>query len=162
MADDDKPQLISPPRTLKDKVGTGGAGAVDLSVLERAEQVIADLAGSYLEWVEEDLARLQKGLASLAAATGDGKAELDSIYQVAHDMKGQGGSFGYQLITIVGNQLCRFIESLERAGPDEVAVIGLHVDTMSLIIANKMEGDGGKAGEALLAGLDKVAAKIGG
>ena len=159
---DQKPQLITPPHTLKDKVGTGGPGAVDLSTLERAEKVIADLADTYLEWVEEDLVKLHKALDLLAAATGGGKAELEGIYQISHDMKGQGGSFGYQLITIVGNQLCRFIEPLKNAGPKEVAVIKLHVDTMSLIISNRMEGDGGEAGEALLTGLNKVAAKISG
>ena len=162
MGDDDKPQLITPPNTLKDKVGTGGPGAVDLDVLERAEQVIADLAGNYLEWVEEDLVKIQKALEDLKAAGGDHKAELDRVFQIAHDMKGQGGSFGYQLMTVVGNQLCRFIEPLETVGPGEIEVIKLHIDTMSLIIAQRMEGDGGKAGEALLAGLEKVAAKISG
>ncbi len=162
MGDDDKPQLITPPNTLKDKVGTGGPGAVDLDVLERAEQVIADLAGNYLEWVEEDLVKIHKALEDLKAAGGDRKAELDRVFQIAHDMKGQGGSFGYQLITVVGNQLCRFIEPLESVGPGEIEVIKLHIDTMSLIIAQRMEGDGGKAGEALLAGLEKVAAKISG
>jgi hypothetical protein len=159
---DNKSQMINPPHTLKDKVGTGGPGAVDPSTLQRAEQVIAGLAENYLEWVEEDLVRLHKAVAALSAATEGGKAELEAIYQVAHDMKGQGGSFGYQLITVVGNQLCRFIEPLKQAGPNEAAVIKLHADTMSLIIANRIKGDGGEAGEAVLAGLNKVAAKIGG
>ena len=104
---DDKPQLITPPNPLKNKVGTGGPGAVDLSTLERAEKVIADLAETYLEWVEQDLVKLHKALQALSSATGDRKAELEAIYQISHDMKGQGGSFGYQLITVVGNQLCR-------------------------------------------------------
>ena len=159
---DDKPQLITPPNPLKNKVGTGGPGAVDLSTLERAEKVIADLAETYLEWVEQDLVKLHKALQALSSATGDRKAELEAIYQISHDMKGQGGSFGYQLITVVGNQLCRFIEPLKQAGPNEIAVIKLHADTMSLIIANRMDGDGGEAGEAVLTGLNKVAAKISG
>ena len=159
---DRKAQLITPPHTLKSKVGTGGPGAVDRSTLERAEQSVADLAGNYLEWVEEDLVKLHEALKMLAAATGDNKAELAGVSQIAHDMKGQGGSYGYQLITIVGNQLCRFIEPLKHAGPNEVAVIKLHADTMSLIIANRMDSDGGEAGEALLTGLNKVVAKIGG
>ena len=51
---EEKLEIINPPNALKQKVGTGGAGAVDLEALERAEEVIAGMTGSYLEWVVED------------------------------------------------------------------------------------------------------------
>ena len=54
----DKMEIINPPNTLKDKVREGGPGAVDLATLERAEKAIADMSDSYLEWVEEDLKRM--------------------------------------------------------------------------------------------------------
>ncbi|MBC8241931.1 MAG: phosphorelay protein, partial [Alphaproteobacteria bacterium] len=53
MADSEKPQIITPPDTLKLKVAVGGSNAVDANALERAEQVIANMADSYLDWVEE-------------------------------------------------------------------------------------------------------------
>ena len=56
MGEENKAQLITPPHSLKDKVGTGGPGAVGPEALERAEQVIANLADNYLEWVQTDLA----------------------------------------------------------------------------------------------------------
>ena len=51
---EEKLEIINPPNALKKKVGTGGAGAVDLEALERAEKAIAGMTGSYLEWVVED------------------------------------------------------------------------------------------------------------
>jgi hypothetical protein len=48
---EDKLEIINPPNSLKQKVGTGGPGAVDLEALERAEQVIVGMTDSYLEWV---------------------------------------------------------------------------------------------------------------
>ena len=162
MGEDDKAQLITPPHSLKDKVGTGGPGAVGPEALERAEQVIANLADNYLEWVQTDLARIHTAWEALRAAKEGRKEILEEIYQVAHDMKGQGGSFGYNLITAVGNQLCRFIEGRQDANPAEVQAIKLHIDTMNLIIARRLEGDGGTEGAAVLAGLEQVVAKVAG
>ena len=128
-------------------------------MLEKAEQVIASLRGDYLEWVQDDLGKLQRHFEA-ASRDGAGRAEaLQAIFTVAHDVKGQGGSFGYPLMTTIGNQLCRFIELTKEAGPADLAVIKLHIDALRLVIAQRMEGEGGRAGEELLRGLQAVAAK---
>ena len=57
---DDEMEIIKPPNVLKSKVREGGPGAVDLATLERAENVIAAMADSYLEWVQEDLQRIDE------------------------------------------------------------------------------------------------------
>jgi len=158
MAEDDKPQVINAPNTLNAKVTKGGPGAVDPSILEKAEQVITEMAGQYLDWVDEDLKKIQAAFDDLKA---DGSKEnLEKVFEIAHDMKGQGGSFGYPLITTVANDLCRMVEHLESAGAKETEVIRLHIDTMRVIITSRMEGDGGPAGEELLSGLEKVVAKV--
>ena len=135
---------------------------MDPNTLERAEAVIAGLADQYLDWVQDDLVRMEAAFAKLAAATGDRKAEMDGVFQIAHDMKGQGGSFDYNLVTIIGNDLCRFIEKSEAIGPQQVGVVRLHIDTMKLVIASQMKGDGGDEGAKLLKGLELVVAKVAG
>ena len=158
---EDKVEIINPPNTVKTKVRVGGPGAVDTSTLERAEEAIAGMADQYLDWVQEDLQRIDDAFKTLAAASGDRVEELDGVFQVAHDMKGQGGSFGYDLITAIGNQLCRLIEKTEGGvGDSEVDAIRVHIDAMKLVIAQKMKGNGGKAGDQILLGLDKVAEKV--
>ncbi|HJO69693.1 MAG TPA: Hpt domain-containing protein [Rhodospirillales bacterium] len=161
MAESETPRIITPPNTLKSKVGVGGPKAVDPAVLKRAEEAIANLGDDYLDWVQEDIKKLEDGLSALKAAKGGGRDLLDTIFRVAHEIKGQGGSFGYNLMTLIGDQLCRFVEDMAEAGPPEVEVIGLHVDALKIVIANRMQGDGGQAGQALLRGLEKVVAKIG-
>ena len=160
MADSDKPQLIHPPNPLKMKVGIGGPGAVTPEALERAEAVIADLADDYLTWAEEDLTKLQTAMANLKAAKVDNSAEVEAIFQIAHDVKGQGGSFGYQLMTEIGDHLCRFLEPLESANPAQIGVIGVHIDALRLVIFEKMKGAGGKAGDSLYKGLEMAVAKV--
>ena len=160
MDDEPKVEVITPPDTLKKKVKTGGPGAVDLDTLKRAEAVIADMTDHYVEWVTKDLEKIHQALEDLKAEKKDHKDALAGIFQLAHDMKGQGGSFGYTLMTILGGNLCNVVEKLEDAGPAEVEVIQLHINAMDLVIAKEMKGDGGKEGEQLLEGLGLVAAKI--
>ncbi len=157
---DDKLEVINPPNTLKEKVGTGGPGAVDLEALQRAEEVIVGMTDSYLDWVVEDLKKIDEAYTKLAGATGDRKEELDGVFQVSHDIKGQGGSFGYDLMTAIGNELCRLIEKTETVGPGEVEAVKIHIDSMKLVIGEDMKGPGGKAGEEMLAGLQKICDKL--
>ncbi len=157
-----KVQLIQPPNTLREKVGPPGTGGVDADVLARAEKVIEDMADNYLVWVKDDIANLQAACDDLAAAEpgSDPKPHLERLFSIAHDMKGQGGSFGYPLITRVGNTLCRLVENLETPSDRDIEAIRLHVDAMRLIIANRMTDDGGPEGHRLIRGLELVLAKI--
>jgi len=158
--DDDTVNVIKPPNTLSMKVTKGGPGAVDLDAIERAESVIANMTDSYLDWVEEDLVRITKAQNTLKANQDDPAEYIDRVFQIAHDMKGQGGSFGYDLITILGNDLCRFIEGKETASKVDLEVIDLYIGTMQIVISKRMSGDGGAEGNKVLTGLAAVVNKI--
>ena len=160
MSDDEKVEVITPPNMLKSKVREGGPGAVDAAASERAESVIAELADSYLEWVEEDLIKIRQASERLQKNDGDKTADIDAVFQVAHDMKGQGGSFNYDLMTILGNDLCRFIEGKSDLSKTDMEVIDLYIGTMNIVISQRMSGDGGPEGQKVLSGLAAVVQKI--
>ncbi|HEY9079882.1 Hpt domain-containing protein [Magnetovibrio sp.] len=161
MSDDtpQKAQVINPPQTLQGKVEKGGPGAVDLEALAKAEEVIANLADDYLDWVKEDLVRLEAAYEKLKTQGGDDAANLESVFQIAHDMKGQGGSFGYDLMTAIGDQLCRLVEKMDTVGPRQLNMIRVHIDAMRVIITKGLKGDGGNEGRQLLMGLTLVGDK---
>ncbi|NQV46786.1 MAG: phosphorelay protein [Rhodospirillaceae bacterium] len=160
MSDDNGVRVIKAPDTLSRKVIKGGPGAVDPAALERAEAVIAGMADSYLDWVEEDLVKIQGACDELKANKDKPKAFLDKVFGIAHDMKGQGGSFNYDLMTILGNDLCRFIESIDDMTDPDLEVIVLYIDTMKIVISQRMSGDGGEEGRKILSGLDLVFKKL--
>ena len=154
-------RFIEAPTALRSKVKVGGPGAVDAEALARAEQIIADMADDYLEWVEEDLINIDEALDNLKAAKKkDRREHIKRIFQISHDIKGQGGSFGYDMMSRIGDQLCAFVESLESAGAAEVEVIELHIDAMKLIIANRMSGEGGEEAKKLFEDLKRVTEKV--
>lgn len=158
------PKIITPPDTLSGKVSYG-PGGVDVAALERADAEVAGLKRNYLDWVVEDFDKLQKIYDRAAATPPVERAPVvHDLFYVAHDMKGQGGSFNYHLVTQIGNLLCRFIEANEmKAGvvfeANEMEIIKLHVDAIRLVITQRWEGDGGREGKNLVAGLQAVVAK---
>ena len=122
-------------------------------------KTIRDSSG-YLDSVAEDIRKIDEAFKKLEAATGDRKEELMGVFQTALVLKGEGGSFGYDLMTTIGNELCRLIEKLDKAGPKEVEAIKLHIDSMKLVISNDIKGDGGDTGKEMLAGLQQVCDKL--
>ena len=163
MSDEEKPagesQIITPPQTLQAKVEKGGPGAVDMDALAKAEAVIANLADDYMEWVREDFERLEKAYDQLKSGDGDAKANLNAVFQIAHDMKGQGGSFGYDLMTAIGDHLCRLIEKFDKVSQRELDMIRVHIDAMRVVITKELKGDGGDEGRQLLLGLTLMGEK---
>ncbi len=162
MAEYAKPEIIIPPDTLKSKVSVGGPNAVDLEALERAEQVIANMADSYLDWVEEDLKKISSAYERLVTENDDRGKDIEKVFGIAHDMKGQGGSFGYELITAVANNLCRLIDRFDGSVTPETqnGAIRIHIDAMKLIISSRMRGDGGQQGTAILNGVQEMVEKL--
>lgn len=158
----DEPKILRPPTSLKDKVGIGGPDSVDAVTLQRAEQAISNMTDNYLEWVDSDLSKLSDAVDQLFVDDGlDRNQKLETVFFIAHDMKGQGGSFNYRLITIIGDALCRTIEKMNGVLiAIENEVIKVHFEAMKLVIAKRMSGDGGKEGEALVSGLQSVSEKI--
>ena len=157
---DQADKVIKPPNTLSQKATVGGPGAVDAAALERAETEISDLADDYVNWAKDDIKRLEDVFAGMKDGSDDLDQLAQQIFQISHDIKGQGGSFDYPLMTIIGGQLWAFIDKREKAvDAGTVKVIGLHINAMQLVIAQALTGDGGAIGDQLLTGLEKVIEK---
>ena len=153
-------EVIKPPDTISKRVKLGGPNAVKLEGLTaNEEQFVESIASNYLEFFRKDLQILSGAFVSLASAPQSNEAK-ETIYTASHDIKGQAGSFGFDLITGIADQLCRFIESLETIEKKHLEVIGFHVEAMKIAESKEMKGNGGPAGQKLLEGLRGVVTKV--
>ncbi|MFC3231567.1 Hpt domain-containing protein [Marinibaculum pumilum] len=149
-----KVEIIHPPNLLKMKVGSGG---VDPDRIAKAEAAVAELAESYIDWALKDLAELQARLAAIRAETADRRQRVLDLFQTAHDMKGQGATFGYPLVTQVAKHLCHYIEGqLEREQLPDLTIVSAHVDALAAILRGRVAGDGGATGAALVRELEEL------
>lgn len=159
-----EPLIIEVPNLLRDKVSYGPDG-MDQKALERLDaSIVNDLKAEYVDWAQRDLAKLQDAF-DQALAVGPGeqrRAAMQALFAVAHEIKGQGGSFHYDLMTTIGNQLSQFVEHRESFDEAEMNVVRVHIDALRMVIAQHLEGDGGAAGKALVRGLQLIIAKVSG
>jgi len=153
-----KPQIVNPPNPLRTKVS--GSGPISQEMLKRAEGAVEALAAQFNALLESDFEKLSE-LADLASREPSRRMEIaKQIFDIAHDLRGQAGTFNYPLITRVGSSLCRFTEGLDRCDERELKVIRLHIEAMQAILASSQRGDGDAVGEQIAHGLELAVAKI--
>lgn len=152
-------QIIHAPHNLKKaKIGTGPA-KLDPKVIERAERAMKSMEKDYAAWAQEDLTMLESAFKQFRAGSSDAAGCLRTMFRVALDMKGQGASFGYQLITQIADLLASFLEAREALGPFDCEVVAAHIAAMRAVFAQDVRGDGGMTGGALVDSLNKLIAK---
>ena len=155
-------QYITPPNDLKKKQKLAGVtSTIDAGWLEAAERSMVSAKIDYLEAVNEDLARLQAAYEAALKDRANREQRIQELYAIVQTVKGQGTSFGYPLISAVGQQLARFIEDCsEKLTDAQMEGVKVHVEALRLIMQQKMEGEGGPIGQKLVAGLGMVLKKM--
>ena len=151
-----KVKITTPINPVKAKAKIGGPNAVDNEVLRKAETAIEEMCEDYLGWVQKDLADIDTAFDLLVSQKGAERENLDQIFLLAHDMKGQGGTFGFNLITTIADQLCRLVDKKDFTNKNGFDAIRVHIDAMRVVISKKIKGHGGKEGERVLNGLNRV------
>ena len=117
----------------------------------KAMAVLDDLAKDYVIWVQEDLKNLENTYSKACATSGAERERIirETLFRVVHDMKGQGATFGYDLVTDIGNHLCRYIERQDNFDAPQMEAVETHIKALRQIIDSKLTGDGGAQGQDL-------------
>ena len=126
------------------------------AVLARAQAAVADLAKTYVPNTIIDIDRCAALLKTARADPGARDAAIKEIYGIAHNIKGQGSSFGYPLVTQIGHSLSTLVRQ-ERAFSDaDLGVVQAHLDALRLILIKEIKGEGGEVGARLAARLENM------
>lgn len=149
-------QVLNPPNLLKSKVGSGGFA---MGAIDKAAKVIDGLRGEFEEIAKVEVVKLVAAATALMAQPND-LAKRDEVYKIAHELRGQGGSYGYPLVTRFGDQLCRYLDAAAGLDAKSLVIVKATADAIGVVINSKVTGDGGDTGRALVAMLDKVLAQV--
>jgi Hpt domain len=151
---------------LKEKAaGQGGGDAVmefDAAALAKAEELLSQASEDYPDWALKSVAELAALHKKCVEGPDQHRDSFERIRRVAHDLKGQGATFGYPLVTSVAQSLHRFVSPNDNASEAQMEIIKSHVDAMRVILKDKVKGDGGQVGPVLLTGLNNAIKKHGG
>lgn len=129
---------------------------LDAAALARAEAALSALSAEYHRWVRADMETLTATLATLRRAGPDERnAAIERLHGLAHNIKGQGATFGYPLLTDLGQALCATLRALPPRAEDAVlARLDALAAAMDEIVAERLTGDGGSRGRDLLIRLE--------
>lgn len=136
MTQKQKPQFIEPPSFLGDKVPRSG-GPSPAEAIGKALQLADDLIDSYQGWAVDDLQKLWQ-------AFGDGKrtpADVRALFNIAHEIRGQGGTFKFPLISLVADSLCKFLEPRSYLEDRDLDIVRIHILAMKAIFAQELKGE---------------------
>ncbi len=124
------------------------------AVLARAQAAVDDLAKGYTTWARADVDRARKALEAATADPAQRGKHVEDLFRIAHDLKGQGASFGYPLVTRIADSLCKLTRDRKRNyGDADLDLAKAHLDAVHLVLSKEIKGEGGQVGGELAAKL---------
>ena len=114
---------------------------INADTIRRAEEAVSKLASQYREWVRGDLTKLRDVLAAAEAGGAARDASYEQVRRLAHDLRGQGSTFGYPLITRIAQSISQTLKA-RAAETDSDAVLAAHVDAIAAVIEQDVSDEG--------------------
>ena len=148
---------------LLEKAGglTGAPGALPTRVLAEADSKLDRSATDFHTWALDYLRSLSRLCVVASKVPADKRRKpFEHINLIAHELRGQGGTFGYPLITVVGKMLYQITGLGCPTDDNAIEIVKAHIDTMRVVFRDKVTGDGGEVGRDLLEALKKAIARL--
>jgi len=149
---------------LLEKAGglSGAPGVLPNRVLAEADSKLDRSATDFHTWALDYLRSLSRLCVVAAKAPSDKRRKpFEHINLIAHELRGQGGTFGYPLITVVGKMLYEITGLGCSTDDNAIEIVKAHIDTMRVVFRDKVTGDGGEVGRDLLEALKRAIARLG-
>ena len=118
-----------------------------------------DLLALYLSSARDEIRQLQALLTQVRETPERWGEIVLRMREIVHVVKGQGTSFGYPLMTRVGDSLSRLLKALDAPNDDDIDLVGTHINTFEAVLQNNITGSGGELGETLASRLEALVDK---
>ncbi len=143
-----RPRKIRPPNDLKAKAGHLNLKARAAAAAQIKPPIMEfDFPGHALPLVSQCRDHVQAG-------------DLKAAFEIAHDLKGQGGSFDYGLITLLFGNIGKLCRLQTKQTKMLHSVILAHLDGADLVLRQALTGDGGDIGTALMKEMDHIRQRL--
>lgn len=120
-------------------------------------QGVDKLKDTYLHWTETQLKKLHAHLHLIEQKDANKSGRLlTEIFDLAHNIKGLGGSFGYYLMTDIASSLCEYLRYKDDISDTLVDTVAAHIKSMDVVLTEAIEGSGGEQGNKILEQLQKI------
>ena len=121
-----KDNLIDPPKRVSEKVPQFGGPSPEAAI-RRALNLSAEIVDSYEGWAVDDLQALWREHEDFPKGQPVPKEQITKIFDIAHETRGQGGTFGYPLVSLIADSLCKFVEPKNSLNTEQMNIVQLHL-----------------------------------
>ena len=155
-----KAYYMRAPNKLRDLVGGLGQEStpfvIEEALLEAATEEIISMESDYADWVGDTVNSLRAAHLALKDNPKNHWKYFNVINTLAHELRGQGSTFGYPLITEFGKSLFNYTKI--NVQPDErfVELIHAHIESIQAVVRERIKGDGGEVGKIIVETLNKA------
>lgn len=150
-------RIIQVPNPLAAKAGGKEGEGLPADLIDNAQAMVSRLTEDYLTWVTGDLAELEGILEELPAGGPAEAGLLARAYDMLHNMKGNGATFGYDLVTAIADSACGMIRRQTAIEADRRDALRHHVAALRIVLDRKITGPGGDPGKRLMDRLHALA-----
>jgi hypothetical protein len=112
----------------------------DEDPVARAEEALAEIAGEFTTWMQDECERLDAARRRVRQ-NGLSKASRQELFLAAHDVKGDSGTFGYPEVVPAADSLCRLLEHAPDLKKIPLAIVDQHVDAVRAIVREHTRAD---------------------
>ena len=141
---------------------TGDGGSIDYQplgdALAAAEAATAQMRSTYTSWARADIDRAQVALDAASQDPLRRREHMNQLFGLMHNVKGQGTSFDYPMVTRIGQSLCQITHPQRDIDEAVLKVAQAHLDALKLILDQRIAGPGGGVADRLAARLEAMAA----
>jgi hypothetical protein len=147
-------QMIPPSNTLRLKLGGGRLGGIDAAAIAKAEAALKSLAGNFSQWLQDEITKLDAARQEVKVQ-GMTPETMENLYLRAHDLKGLGTTYGYQLITRIAGSLCKLIDEKDKRLSAPMSLVDAHIDGIKAAVRDDIKSDTHPVGAALAQELER-------
>ena len=124
------------------------------------DDVLGELTEIYLEAARKDVSELESYISSVFEDRNLWENACLEMRKVTHNVKGQGTSFGYPLMTQIGESLSRLLKAIHQPQDPQLKLVEAHVTALRLVMDQNIQGQGGDQGTLLVSRLEDLVRKL--
>lgn len=153
--------IVDPDFTLQKKLGEDSTITDIFSPenIRRAQQILNDSKGDFLEWIVEDIKQLETSYQWLESHPGHSSDDVKLLYAVSTKVKSQSGTFGFDLASNVAESLMQVTDGCPHVDKARLTVVRKHIDVLYVIFQRNIQGMGGRIGRDLMDNLNLLTKK---
>jgi hypothetical protein len=135
-------EFVKPPRALADKTGRGTPGAGD-RLIKKADEAVKQHQGrvDYKAIAGASLDKLNELMRQFVSDPSSQHATGKRIYELCHDLKGEGASFGYPAVSRCADLICRVVDCSAQRDQRFLEIVKVEVESIRAMIRYDVKGN---------------------